>query len=462
MKQPPHKKIAILGGRRAVKASAYWASRFFEGYEIELLESESTLGGKIKRIEIDGLLVELGPKILFPEKKFTRELLHVTGLWREVLYSSEIAQKNFIVKNNHLHPVPTNFLSSLTSPLLSLKGKIQLLKDTCSPVHRFDESVLDFGVRRFGEEYTNMVLGSLVSGIHGGDPSHTSIQTTSFSHYQKVTKYRSYLLGSLIDYFKKGKVPAPLYGSFKTGTFELVEGLKSELKNRGVLLKTSVKVQSLRQTQNIESSEIELTTDQGASVYAGVISCLPVPNLMKLIPNLSDEIKNPFSIEYVPLVVVTLGFKPKDLESIKKGFGFLVPFSESNYLLNGFYSSWMFPEQNHGDLILWSVQIGGSRHPNICAWSDEKIKQCIRTELNPFFKGNVQWHFFHCHRIPQALPQFRPKHLQSSADFKSLVNGLFPNLRLAGNGFSGTGIENCIRGGKEAADQLKQQLTSEN
>ena len=60
-------------------------------------------------------------------------------------------------------------------------------------------------------------------------------------------------------------------------------------------------------------------------------------------------------------------------------------------------------------------------------------------------------------RWPDALPQFRPGHLERVAGWRSALMGVSRGLAAAGAGFEGLGIPACIRQGREAAKRLSEQ-----
>ena len=81
---------------------------------------------------------------------------------------------------------PRGPLGLLTSPLLSLRGKWQLLTEPWrkTPVAHapgspsIDESIAAFVTRRAGKEAADIFADALVTGIHGGDPALLSVAAT--------------------------------------------------------------------------------------------------------------------------------------------------------------------------------------------------------------------------------------------------------------------------------------------
>jgi oxygen-dependent protoporphyrinogen oxidase len=61
--------------------------------------------------------------------------------------------------------------------------------------------------------------------------------------------------------------------------------------------------------------------------------------------------------------------------------------------------------------------------------------------------------YVHISRWPQSMAQYHLGHVNRVARIESLVSHL-PGLALAGNGYHGVGIPDCIRSGNRAAQAL--------
>ena len=100
------------------------------------------------------------------------------GLADRLVAGSEAARKKrYLFLGGKLQQLPGGPLGLLTTPMLSLRGKWQLLTE---PFRRrrtdgAEESVAEFVTRRAGRQAADIFADALVTGIHGGDPKLLSV-----------------------------------------------------------------------------------------------------------------------------------------------------------------------------------------------------------------------------------------------------------------------------------------------
>ena len=85
---------------------------------------------------------------------------------------SAIATNRYIVHAGVPVPVPHTLSEFTSSPLLSLAGRLRLVKERFIPARRevTDESVDSFARRRFGDEVAERMFDPLVASTSAGDP----------------------------------------------------------------------------------------------------------------------------------------------------------------------------------------------------------------------------------------------------------------------------------------------------
>ena len=172
----PH--VVIVGGGLSGLAVAYRLAVAAPGVSITLLESRERPGGNIGTEDHDDFRVERGPNGFLDRSPFIPRLCQDVGIADRLIAASETARKNrFLFLNGRLQKLPRGPLGLLASPLLSLRGKWQLLTE---PFRRGkdsqgDESIADFVTRRAGKEAADIFADALVTGIQGGDPARLSV-----------------------------------------------------------------------------------------------------------------------------------------------------------------------------------------------------------------------------------------------------------------------------------------------
>ena len=124
------KKIIVIGAGISGLSSAWLLREKAKktGIEIELniLEKEPRVGGKIWSIQADGYTCEWGPNGFLDSKPQTLQLCESLGIHSTLLRSNDNARKRFIFSDGELHRLPENGPSFLKSGLISWPGKLRL------------------------------------------------------------------------------------------------------------------------------------------------------------------------------------------------------------------------------------------------------------------------------------------------------------------------------------------------
>jgi oxygen-dependent protoporphyrinogen oxidase len=238
----------------------------------------------------------------------------------------------------------------------------------------------------------------------------------------------------------------PLFTSLKNGMQQMVDAVVSRLPASA--LSAGSPVQSL------------LAQDGGWTVAAGynsdhfdaVIVAVPARAAASLVrgalPALADELAG---INYSSSVTVTLGFDHDTRGSLPRGFGFLVPRSEGKRMLACTFVHNKFPHRAPEDRALVRCFLGGSRDEDVLRLSDEEILGIVRRELREIIGLSAEPLFARVCKWKGAMAQYEVGHLDRLQRIERLRSQA-PGLFLAGNGFKGIGVPDCVRSGADAAN----------
>jgi len=169
-------------------------------------------------------------------------------------------------------------------------------------------------------------------------------------------------------------------------------------------------------------------------------------------------------IPYNNAMTVTLGFAadslpPSQRPRFANGHGFLVPHREGRCLLACTYVHNKFPHRApEGRLLLRAFL--DDRHRSLAGLSDEESVQVARLELRYILGIYAEPRFARLYRWPAAMAQYEVGHLDRLAEIERLRAEL-PGLALIGNAYRGIGVPDCIRSGRDAAQQIIQSQTTE-
>jgi oxygen-dependent protoporphyrinogen oxidase len=145
-------------------------------------------------------------------------------------------------------------------------------------------------------------------------------------------------------------------------------------------------------------------------------------------------------------------------QALPPGFGFLVPRSEGKRLLAATFVHNKFPHRAPEDRALLRCFFAGSNAESVWDLTDKQIVVVVREELQqilgPQIRGlRAEPLFARVYKWKSAMAQYGVGHLERLEKIETLRKAV-PGLALAGNGYRGIGVPDCVRSGREAVKQL--------
>jgi len=463
------KRIAIIGGGISGLSAAHTIEEKRQsGVNVEyvLFESSPRLGGVMVTDRVDGCLVEAGPDSFLTEKPWASDLCRKIGLGDQLIGSNDAKRKTYIVKKNKLRVmpdglmfmVPTKIVPTVFSPLFSLRTKLRMAIEWFHPPHKAeeDETVAQMVERHYGHEMVEMLADPLLSGVYGGEASDLSVRAVLPRFADMESKHGS-LGRAMLDARKNARnkkgaatnEPArPLFTSLQEGMQQMVDALVARLNANA--LKTSTLVQSAIPQDNAWTVSAGYQSDQFDAVIVATPAHVASSVLQAADENLARELSG---IQYSSSVTVALGYDEKVRRSLPPGFGFLVPRSEGRRMLAATFVHNKFPHRAPEDRALLRCFLGGARDEDILQKSEEEILAIVRAELRQIIKLSAEPLFTRVYKWKSAMAQYSVGHLERLQRIESLRQKL-PGMALAGNGYNGIGVPDCVRSGAEAAGKI--------
>lgn len=471
------KKIVVVGGGISGLATAYaiinGAGEASLEIDLTLIESENRLGGKIQSERVDGFLCEGGPNGFLDNKPETLELCSKLNLDNSLLRCNESAAKRFIYSNGILHQLPASPLGFLGFKLISLKGKLRILKEPFTkPIsYTVDETIADFGRRHLGPEATEKLIDPMVSGIFAGDTEKLSLKSCFPIMMEIERAGKGSLVKGMINRMKEAKKekqdrgsvkkgggpmgPGGKLTSFADGVEVLVNSLVQELKENIIIGKKVTKVEK----QNGEKP-YKVFIEKGDPIEADiVVAAVPAYAAARILENIdSSTIEGLKKVPYPSVNVVIFGYPKEKISHPLDGFGFLIPGKEKRKILGCLWTSSTFNGQAPQGYVSLRTILGGARNSDICSLDDNDTIKTVQEELKSITGISADPSFIKIYRHEKAIPQYMVGH----NDFLSDIEGfskVFPGLFFTGNAYRGIGINDCTRSalitGRKVIDFLR-------
>jgi len=456
------KRIAIIGGGISGLAAAFALEKHrLAGASLEyvLFESSSRLGGVLVTERVDGCLVEAGPDSFLTEKPWASDLCREVGLGDRLIGSNDADRKTYILVKGRLalipdglmFMVPTKIMPTVLSPLFSVRTKLRMAREWFHPPRKADadETVAAFVERHYGSEMVDRLADPLLSGVYGGEAAQLSVRAVLPRFAEMEATHGSLgraMLAARRKMASASKAPArPLFTSLKDGMQQLVDAVVSRLPASARLVNKPV--------QRIQRA------DGGWVVSAGrtwdhcdaVIVAVPAQAAAELLKAVSENLASELgAIQYTSSVTVNLGYDRSVRAALPPGFGFLVPRSEGKRMLAATFVHNKFPHRAPDDRALLRCFIGGARNEQVLQSPDEEVVRIVREELQQIIGLTADPLFVRIYRWNGAMAQYGVGHLERLQRIESALQQL-PGLTLAGNGYRGIGVPDCVRSGAEAA-----------
>jgi oxygen-dependent protoporphyrinogen oxidase len=456
--------IAIIGGGISGLTAALTleAHRSAGAAEYTLYDSSPQLGGVLRTDRVHGCIVEAGPDSFITEKPWAADLCRTLGLGDQLIGSNDADRKTYILVRGQLIPmpdglmfmVPTKILPTGLSPLFSWTTKLRMAQELFHPPHaaEADESVASLVKRHYGAEMVDRLADPLLSGVYGGEAASLSVRAV-LPRFAEMERTHGSLGRAMLAARKKFPRPAnqpapPLFTSLKKGMQQLVETLVPRLNPSS--LATNTPVHSIQREAGGWTVSAGLKSDH----FDAVILAVPTHAAAKLLATSSPELSAELSaIGYSSSITVGLGYDRDVRQSLPPGFGFLVPRSEGKRLLAATFVHNKFPHRAPDDRALLRCFFAGSNAESIWQLSDDAIIAVVRNELQKILGLRAAPLFARVYKWKAAMAQYGVGHLERLDHIERLRQQL-PKLALAGNGYRGIGVPDCIRSGTEAVKQV--------
>lgn len=393
--------VLILGGGIAGLTTA--ASLLRAGCEPLVLESATRLGGSITTHQENDFLAEEGPNSLMLENDGTEHFLRQLGLVPQE--ADPAAKKRFLLCHGKVIAAPANPFAALTTPLLSLPGKLRILLEpfAANPSTSAEESVAAFARRRLGDEVVPRLIDPMIAGVFAGDPEALSLRHALPRLHEMEQTYGSLLRAGLA---KRRAAPRRRIVNFPRGMREMPDAMARFLGPQRISLQTKIlRLECATDGWAVSWSQEEKIRRARARALVIAIpprhwQSLPLPT------GLLRHLRPWHALPAPPVSVLSLGFRRDQIRHPLDGFGMLIPACERRHILGTLFPSSLFPNRAPKGHVLLTSFLGGCRQPEIAALNPEDQQALVHEELSDLLGISGEPCFVRSRAWPRAIPQY--------------------------------------------------------
>lgn len=443
-------QVVIVGGGIAGLSAAYELEK--SGIPHILIEKRPRLGGVIETRTWEGCVLECGPDSFISQKPEAMALITELGLASEVIGSNDAERVTYIQRHGNLVRLPegtTMFVPTRPGPMLAssivgwgtkIRMGLELLR---RPATYPDRSVADFVSDHFGQETLDYLAEPLLSGVYGGDVRKLSMSAV-MPRFVEMERTQGSLARALMK-SRSAASGAPLFRTMKRGLGSLVEKLAGY---------ANVVQGSAETVQQQPSGGFRVKVDGAWLDAAQVILACPAWAASQLVGGIDGVLAR--GLEQTPYsssAIVTLVYNGSEFDGRRAGTGFLIPKVERRKLMACTFVGTKFPHRVPDGKLTLRCFFGSTGNEGVLDETDDRLTFFARDELKRIIGLTATPIYCSVSRWPRAMAQYTVGHSERLKEIQSRAAAI-PGLYLAGNAYSGIGIPDCIRTGREAAKKI--------
>lgn len=472
----PH--VVIAGGGVTGWSAAFYISRLFREnalpVRITLVEKSGQHGGKVHTLRRDGFVIEKGADSFLARKLPIIHLTRELGLEAELTATNPKAKKTYILYRGRLHPmppglvlgIPTELAPFMKTGLISPLGKARAALDLVLPKRKEegDESLGSFLTRRLGREVHDHIAEPLLAGIYAGDTHALSLRATFPQFHGVEQKYGSLIRGMMASRNPAAESPelpeaakGSLFLTYKNGLSSLIEALMKACPDTALL-----EGQAVEKLERLQSDSHEAAEGYAVSLSSGerlradaVVLALPLPAAGALLPDIA-AMRHLEKTPYVSVANAILAFRAQDLQVRLDGSGFVVPRKEGRFITACTWTSAKWLHTAPEGHVLLRAYVGRSGDEEGVSLPDEELVRRVRADLRDIMGIQADPLFYEVTSLKHSMPNYQVGHLEHVRSLREELSQQMPGVYTCGAGYLGVGIPDCVRQGKETAEQLLQ------
>ncbi len=462
-------RVAVVGGGVAGLAAAWELARSAEDLSVTLFEGSGQVGGKLRRAEVAGAMIDVGAESVLARRPEAIGLFDELGLSSRVTHPSGVGAA--ILSRGRRWPMPSGTVMGVPSDPESVRGLLsdeeveRLVQEHVGAPLAGDVAVGAFIAERLGPAVTDRLVEPLLAGVYAGQSRELSLEMSVPVLHRAAVEGRSVSevareVAAAASSGSAGTGPRPVFATLRGGLGVLPTLLAAELLTLGVDLRLGETVRWLRSGGTSRSAWSLVsgpTTDEREEAFDAVVLATPgAPGARLLAATAPEAARLLAGIAYASMAIVSLAVAGRP-EVLEGSSGFLVPPTESLSIKASTFSSskWAWLREAHPDLTFLRASVGRHREEASLQRSDDELVGLALRDLESVLGSLPEVVGQHVQRWGGGLPQYAVGH---RARVEAVRAGLPPTLVVAGAAYDGVGVPACIGSGRAAGRALVTRL----
>jgi oxygen-dependent protoporphyrinogen oxidase len=454
------RRVVVVGGGVSGLTTAYRLTQADPSIDVTVLEAGDRAGGKLRSIEVGGLVLPAGADSFVARKPWAVDLCKELGLGGELV--SPASSGAFMWTDRGLVPclrdapfgIPGDVGDVFRWPGISRSGRRRALLDLVKSRRKTvaDETLGSLLRRRLGDEVTDLAVGPLLAGLFAGDVDRLSVRAT-FPELEAWERSQGSLIrGSQAASrnARLGGTPPPMFVKPRAGVDRLTDVIAERLGGR---VRTGMAARGVVHAP--DGWRVE--TDGGAEPIAADAVVLATPGpvtasaLRDAAPAAARELDGiPYASTGAILMVYPEGTQP----AIQDGSGFVVPRGKAPMTACTWVSS-KWPSEAFGSRAVVRCYVGAVGEEDILEAADDELVEACARHLAAVLPLPGAPEHAEVVRWPASMPQYELGHLERVVRIRqALPAGIF----VVGQPCDGVGVPDCVRGAGGTAEEVAAHL----
>lgn len=455
--------VVVIGGGIAGLTAARDVLVAMPTARVVLLDASDKVGGKVRREDVGGHLVDVGAEAMLAVRPEAVDLVGELADETDVVAPTTTSAR--VWSRGGLHPLPRTrigvpFADSLVAGVLTAAEERRMHAESVAPEVTDDVSVADYVGGRLGSAVVDRLVEPLLGGVYAGHARALSLRATMPAVWAIAQSGGSLLAPPAVDP-QAGQSRPPFIG-LVGGVGRLAELLAMDVVDRGGVVESNTIVRGIERSSSGWSVLSGPTTQPNWREADAIIVAVPPPAAARLLGSLAPDAASALrDVEMASVAVITLAVPQREVATWQ-GSGFLVPPVDGRGIKASTFSSakwgWLAAEGDDTAYLRASVGRAGETKSlqrddtELVALAVREIAEAVGAPPLTVIDSHVQ-------RWGGGLPQYTVGHVERIGRVTRAIAQV-PGLEVAGAAYQGIGIPAVIASAHAAAAATTTHLRS--